>query len=157
MSRNIFNIILHDLFRHMHAKSLQSCPFLCDPMDCSPPDFSVHGFLQARILKWVAISFSRGSPQPRDWTQISHIAGRFFTIWVNREALRVVLKTDRGLDQLWMRKKEAGRKRRLFKNAEICWLYDTYIYKYIFNVYLIYTNMCECMYMYVCAYICACI
>ena len=108
---------------------------------------------------WSGLPFPSpgGSPQPRDWTQISHIAGRFFTIWVNREALRVVLKTDRGLDQLWMRKKEAGRKRRLFKNAEICWLYDTYIYKYIFNVYLIYTNMCECVYMYVCAYICACI
>ena len=44
----------------MHAKSLQSCPTLCDPMDCSPPGSSVHGILQARILEWVAISFSRG-------------------------------------------------------------------------------------------------
>ena len=39
------------------AQSLQSCPTLCDPMDCSPPGFSVHGILQARILEWVAISF----------------------------------------------------------------------------------------------------
>ena len=44
----------------------QSCPTLCDPMDCSPQGSSVHGILQARILEWVAISFSRGSPQPRD-------------------------------------------------------------------------------------------
>ena len=57
----------------------QSCPTLCDPMDCSPPGSSVHGILQARILEWVAISFSRGSSQPRDRTQVSCIAGRFFT------------------------------------------------------------------------------
>ena len=42
----------------MHAKSLQSCPALCDPMDCSPPGSSVHGILQARTLEWVAVSFS---------------------------------------------------------------------------------------------------
>ena len=46
---------------------------------------SVHGILQARILEWVAISFSRGSSQPKDWTQVSHIAG--FTLWATREAL----------------------------------------------------------------------
>ena len=44
----------------------QSCPTLCDPMDCSPPGSSVHGIFQARVLEWVAISFSRGSSQPRD-------------------------------------------------------------------------------------------
>ena len=49
-------------------------------MDCSPPGSSVHWILQARILEWVAISFSRGSSWPRDWTQDSWIAGRFFTI-----------------------------------------------------------------------------
>ena len=47
----------------------KSCPTLCDPMDRSPPDSSVHGNLQARILEWVAILFSRGSSQPRDWTR----------------------------------------------------------------------------------------
>ena len=46
----------------------QSCPTLCDPMDCNRPGSSVHGILQARILEWVAISFSRGSSQPRDQT-----------------------------------------------------------------------------------------
>ena len=65
----------------------QSCPILCDPMDCSPPDSSVHGILQARILEWVAIPFSRGSSWPRDWTQVSWITGRFFTIWATKEAL----------------------------------------------------------------------
>ena len=55
-------------------------------MDCSLPDFSVHGILQARILEWVALSFSRGSSRPGDWTQASHAAGRFFTNWATREA-----------------------------------------------------------------------
>ena len=64
----------------------QSWPALWDPMDCSLPGSSVHGILQARILEEVAIPFSRGSSQPRDRTQVSSIAGRFFTIWVIREA-----------------------------------------------------------------------
>ena len=51
-----------------------------------PPGFSVHGILQARILEWVAIPFSRGSYQPRDQTQVSCTAGRFFTIWATKEA-----------------------------------------------------------------------
>ena len=58
----------------------QSCPTLCDPMDCSLPGFSVHGIFQARILEWVAISFSRRSSQPRDWTRVSLIVGRCFTV-----------------------------------------------------------------------------
>ena len=53
------------------AMSLQSCPTLCDPMDCSPPGSSVHGILQTWILEWVAMPFSRGSSQPRDWTHTS--------------------------------------------------------------------------------------
>ena len=53
---------------------------LCDPMDCSPPGFSVHGILQARILEWVAIPFFRQSSQLIDQTQVSCIASRFFTI-----------------------------------------------------------------------------
>ena len=61
------------------VKVAQSCLTLCDPMDCSPPGSSVHGILQARILEWVAIPFSRESSQPRDRTQVSHIAGGFFT------------------------------------------------------------------------------
>ena len=63
----------------------QSCPTLCNLMDCSPPGSSVHGISQARILKWVAISFSRGSSWAKDWTWVSCIAGRFFTVWATRE------------------------------------------------------------------------
>ena len=50
----------------------QSCPTLCDPMDCSLPGSSIHGILQARVLEWVTISFSRGSSRPRDWTGLLH-------------------------------------------------------------------------------------
>ena len=61
----------------------QSCPTLCNPMDCSPPGSSVHGILQARILEWSAISFSRRSSPPRDQTSVTCMspgfAGRFFT------------------------------------------------------------------------------
>ena len=64
----------------------QLCPTLCHPIDCSPPGSSVHGILQARIPEWVAISFSRGSSQPRDRTQVSCIADGFFTSWATREA-----------------------------------------------------------------------
>ena len=64
----------------------QSCLTLCDPMDCSLPGSSVRGILQARILQWVAISFSRRSSQPRDRSWVSRIAGRCFTIWATREA-----------------------------------------------------------------------
>ena len=65
----------------------QLCLTLCDPTDCSPPGSSVHGILRARILEWVAMPSARGSSQPRDRTQVSYIAGGFFTIWATREAL----------------------------------------------------------------------
>ena len=66
---------------------LQLSPTLCDPMDCSQAGSSVHGIFQARILEWVAISFSRGSSWPRDWTQVPWTISRFFTDWAMREAL----------------------------------------------------------------------
>ena len=65
---------------------LQSCPTLCNPMDCSPPGSSVHDILQSRILECVTIPVSGRSSQPRDWTWVSCIAGRFFTIQATREA-----------------------------------------------------------------------
>ena len=64
------------------VKVVQLCPTLCNLMD-----YTVHGILQARILEWGAFPFSRGSSQPRDRTQVSRIAGRFFTSWATREAL----------------------------------------------------------------------
>ena len=59
---------------------------LLDPMNCSLPGSSVHRILQPRILEWVAISFSRGTSRPRNWIQVSHIAGRFFTNWATWKA-----------------------------------------------------------------------
>ena len=72
-------------FKSLHRHSVaRSCPTLCDPIDCSLPGSSVRGLFQARVLEWVAISFSRGSSQPRDWIQVSRTAGRRFTVWVTR-------------------------------------------------------------------------
>ena len=68
-------------------KVTQSCLTLCDPMD-----YTVHEVLQVRILDWLAFSFSRGSSQPRDWTQVSHIAGGFFISWATREAHEFALE-----------------------------------------------------------------
>ena len=65
------------------------CLTLCDPMDCSLPGSSVHEILQARILEWVAIPFSRASSWPRDQIWISGITGRFFTVWAPREAKEI--------------------------------------------------------------------
>ena len=64
----------------------QSCPTLCNPMDCILPGSSIHGIFQARVLEWVTISFSRGSSRPQDRTEVSRIAGRRFTVWDTREA-----------------------------------------------------------------------
>ena len=63
----------------------QSCLTLCGPMECIPPGSSVHGIFRPRILERVAISFSRISSWPRDWTQASSIVGRHFTVWATRE------------------------------------------------------------------------
>ena len=72
--------------RTVCAQALPSYPTLCDFMDWSPSGSAVHGILQARILEWVAMPFSRGSSWPRKWTRISCIAGRFFTNWATRDA-----------------------------------------------------------------------
>ena len=77
----------------------QSCLTLCDPMDCSPPGSSVHGDSPGKA--WVAMPSSRGSSQPRYWTQVSHTAGEFFTIWATREALNHGI-TETGLRWSWI-------------------------------------------------------
>ena len=74
------------------VKFAQSCPTLWDSKYCSPPGSSVHGVLQARIMEWVAIPFSRGSSQPRDRTWVSCIAGRCFIIWTIRGLMPVLVK-----------------------------------------------------------------
>ena len=76
-------------------------------MDCT-----VHAILQARILEWVAFPFSRGSSQPKDQTQVSHIAGRFFTSWAVREA--------------WDRGREGGKNEWKQENSSVCAMAMTY-------------------------------
>ena len=82
----LFASVLLVMWLYMFAKTCsevrgaQLCPTLCDPTD-----YTVHGILLARILQWVAVPFSRESSQPRDWTQVSCIAGGFFTSWATRE------------------------------------------------------------------------
>ena len=79
----LYNVVLASAVQWsesaLKVKVAQSRPTLCDPMDCSLPGSSVHGILLARILEWVAITFSRESSQPRDQTQVSCIADGFFT------------------------------------------------------------------------------
>ena len=79
---------LSKFFKQVRENSevAQSCPTLCHSMDCSLSGSSVRGIFQARVLEWIAISFSRGSFQPRNRTQVSRIAGRRFTSWATREA-----------------------------------------------------------------------
>ena len=78
------NTTLHTSKLLSESEVAQSCLTLCDPVDCSSPGSSVHGVLQASKLEWVAISFSRGSSWPRDWTQVSRIADRRFNLWAPR-------------------------------------------------------------------------
>ena len=69
--------------RKKESEVSQSCPTLCDPVDCSLPGSSVHAIFQAIVLEWIAISFSRESSQLRDRTQLSHIVDRRFTVCAN--------------------------------------------------------------------------
>ena len=99
---------------------LQSCLILCEPMDCRLPGSSVHGILQARILEWLAMPFSRGSTWPRDQTLVSHIAGRFFTIWATQETwykpyLELSVKQIQG-KQDWVGQIQEWKKKRKFKS-----------------------------------------
>ena len=82
----VMSLLLNMLSAAAAAKSLQSCPTLCDPIDSSPPGSLIPGILQAKTLEWVAISFSRGSCQHRNWTCVSCI-GRFWVLfhWATRE------------------------------------------------------------------------
>ena len=100
-----------DCIRLCSCLVAQSCPILCNLIDCSPPGSSVHGVPQARILEWVAILFSRVSSWPINQTQVFCIAGRFFIIWATREApFRVYFHLYfqswwRLLNDSWMTKK----------------------------------------------------
>ena len=81
----LYHSVTHSLSVLLHVLLAQSCPPLCDLVDCSLPGSSVHGILPVKMLSWVAISFSRGSSQPRDWTPVACIGSRFFAVWATRE------------------------------------------------------------------------
>ena len=79
-----------DTSKYSESDVTQSCPTLCDPMDYSLLCSSIHGIFLARILEWVAISFSRGSSRPRGWTWVSLIVGRHVIIWATREVYQIL-------------------------------------------------------------------
>ena len=76
-----YNLMWTPKWSEVKVKVAKLCPTLCDPLN-----YSVHGILQGRILQWVAVPISRGSFQPRDQTQVSCVAGGFFTVWATRKA-----------------------------------------------------------------------
>ena len=82
MIKTLQNVGTEGTCLNVKVQVAQSCLILCNPMY-----YAVHGILQARTLNWVAFPFSRGSSQPRNWTQVFYIAGEFFTSWATREAL----------------------------------------------------------------------
>ena len=94
------------IYSDSDSEITQSCPILCDPMDSSQPSSSIYGIFQARILEWAAISFSRGSSRLRDWTQVSHIVGRHFTVWATREGQRIYRTTQNSVG--WTRGENKG-------------------------------------------------
>ena len=94
--RNISDLIYATLMAERElnwTEVAQSCLTLSDPIDCSLPGSSVHGILQAIVLEWVTISFSRGSSRPRDRTRVSHIGGRRFNLWTTRAEYKEELKS----------------------------------------------------------------
>ena len=101
---NILPYLLYHISIYFSSESevTQSCPTLCDPVDCGLRGSSVHGILQARILEWVAISFSGGSSQPRDRTWVAHIGGRHFNLWANREALFLQASIHLAIHLFWL-------------------------------------------------------
>ena len=83
--------------KESESEVAQSCPTLCDPVDCSPPGSSVHGILQARVLEWAAISFFRGSSRPRDRTHVSPFSCTGRWILYHCMLLRVISKMELAL------------------------------------------------------------
>ena len=102
------------IFRKVKMLVTQSFPTLYDPMDCCPPGSSVHGILQASPLERAAIPFSRGSSWPRDWTQVSYITGRFFTIWATMESQLEYLSHSILIHLI-------SKYRKIETEREICW------------------------------------
>ena len=107
----------------------QSCPTLCDPTNRSLPGFSIHGILQARILEWIAIPFYRGSSWPRDWTQVSYTAGRFFTIWATGKISQEI--ENHSNKNQWLKMRVTWKRRKVDK-PQISTT-NSIIFRYCFN------------------------
>ena len=88
---NWFQLVHMNTFKPITVARKVDHRCLCNPVDCSLPGSSIYGIFQARILEWVVISFSRRSSQPRDWTRVSHIVRRCFTIWATREVKSIIV------------------------------------------------------------------
>ena len=90
---SLHGFLLFRINRYQSVKALvtESYLTLCNPMDCRPPGSSVHGIVQARILEWIAISFSRGSSRPRYQTWVSRTAGRLFTVLAHQGGCLVMV------------------------------------------------------------------
>ena len=82
----------HSPAHQQKSEVAQLCLTVCNPMDCSLPGSSVHEIFQAKVVEWVAISFSRRSSWPRDWPWVSRIVGRRFTLWATRDQQKIGLK-----------------------------------------------------------------
>ena len=106
--------------KESQSRVAQSCPTLWDPMDCSLPGSSVHTIFQARILEWLAISFSRVSSWPTDWTQVFHIVGRHFTIWATREVLR---HEDKALQRMFHQHPHCIKSKPSSESLDTTWMY----------------------------------
>ena len=98
----------------------QSCLTLCVPMDCSLPGSSVHGIFQAIVLEWIAISFSRGLSQPRNWTWVSRIVDRCFTIWATRKVLEGLVGLHRIIHLQLLQRYWSGHKLGLLWYGMVC-------------------------------------
>ena len=126
----------------------QSCLTLCYPVDCSLPGSSIHGILQARILEWVAIPLSRGSFWLGDWTSVSCIAGRFFTIWATREAQEDELAA---LARKWTQASwAAGENSTAEPPMHFCWTYEQTGLKNLLleHKLFIFTGLTVCVHIY---------
>ena len=110
------------LLKKVKVLVTESCTTLCNPMDCSLPGSSVHGILQSRILEWVAMLFSRGSSRSRDQIQISHIAGRFFTVWATWLSIYLegVINADSQFAIMGGRRPKQGKNNFMFKLFSSC-------------------------------------
>ena len=88
----VYTVLIWKRFEKVKVLVIQSRPTLCYPIDYTPPGSFIHEILQAGILKWVVIPFSRTSSQPRDWTHVSHMTGRFFSIGVTMQDVYMLVK-----------------------------------------------------------------